>query len=846
MIPKKIKAMFYSDCPITKRPLFSWMKTAGLPLQLLLVMVIVITVCARVIPLEMQKRIINEAITLKNTDLLLIYCLIFVGAVIVASGLKFVITIIQTRIAQKVLVSLRKELYAHILTLPLSYFRKTPPGTLVSALVTEVAPTGELIGMALAVPLINILTFVAFLGYLLWLNWLLTLVAMSVYPFTMFIIPKLQQRSNKANKQRVRTTRELSGIITETITGIHEVHANGSFAIENNKYGAFVEKLFKIRITWNIYKQGAKIVSNFSNNFGPFLILLMGGYLTIHGRIDLGGLMAFLAANEKLFDPWKEIMEFYQVYQDASVRYKQTMEFLDERPEFDAFPTGRPVVKLEGGVTAENLDFTVEGNIRLLKNVDLSLKKGEHLALVGFSGSGKSTLARCLGQMYTPTGGKALIGGADVTTLSKFDVAYNVSVVSQSPYIFNGTIRENLHYSVNAINQSSVEGIEKIEPSLDEEIAILQQCGIFADVLRFGLGSLLNQEDVINFGPKIIRIRDTFREDFADQLGDKVEFFDETKFLKYLTVAENLIFASTDREDYKARSLSGNNEYLDFMGKEGMLAGFYALGANMARECIEKLGAQEADSSFYEMSPIEPEELKAVRSIERKLSRSGMDDLQDEDKKLLLSLVFSFIPGKHHLHSLPEATQFMIIEGRKAFRRMMSAQKDSHFIFYKRSEYLTDQAIMANILFGKLTSSDQEIQETFSQLLIQHLISEDILEEIMDIGLNFQVGSMGDKLSGGQKQKLAIARSFLKPTPVIIMDEATSALDNKSQARIQRLIESRWKGTNTLISVVHRLDIIKDFDKVAVMKSGEIVEVGPYDELMEKKGSLYQLVMGNS
>jgi ABC-type multidrug transport system fused ATPase/permease subunit len=108
------------------------------------------------------------------------------------------------------------------------------------------------------------------------------------------------------------------------------------------------------------------------------------------------------------------------------------------------------------------------------------------------------------------------------------------------------------------------------------------------------------------------------------------------------------------------------------------------------------------------------------------------------------------------------------------------------------------------------------------------------------------VGSMGDRLSGGQKQKLAISRAFLKPAPVIIMDEATSALDNKSQTRIQRLIESRWKGTNTLISVVHRLDIIKDFDKVAVMKSGEIVEVGPYDELMEKKGSLYELVMGNT
>jgi ABC-type bacteriocin/lantibiotic exporter with double-glycine peptidase domain len=841
----KFKAMFRADVPITKRPLFSWVRSAGWPLQMVLVVVIVITVFARVVPLEMQKRIINEAITLKEVHLLIIYCLIFAGSVIVASGLKFVITFIQTRISQKVLAQIRKDLYAHILTLPLSYFRKTPPGTLVSALITEVAPTGELIGMALAVPLINILTFLAFMGYLLWLNWVLALVSMSIYPFTMYIVPKLQQHSNRANKQRVWTTRNLSGVITETITGIHEVHANGSFAIENKKYGAYIDRLFKIRIVWNIYKQATKIVSNFSNNFGPVLILLMGGYLTIQGRLDLGGLMAFLAANEKLFDPWKEMMEFYQVYQDASVRYKQTMEFLDERPEFVAFPENRPVLKLEGSVRADKLDFTVEGNVRLLKGVDLVLKPGEHLALVGFSGSGKSTLAKCLGQMYTPTGGKALIGETDVTTLSKLDVAYNVSVVSQAPYIFNGTIRENLLYSVNAINESPAEGIEKTEPTLDEEIAVLQQCGIFVDVLRFGLGALLSQENVTSMGPKIIRIRDSFRSDFGEQLGEKVEFFDESKYLEYSTVAENLIFASTTKKSFTAARLPDNKEWLEFLGNEGLLTGLYALGAGLVRECVNNLGADEAGADFFDQSPIEADELKSVRKVERKLARSGLDELENEDRQLLLSLVFRFIPGKHGLHQLPEANRFMILEGRKAFRRVMQERSDEQFTFYQRSEYLYDQSIIANILFGKLTTSAPDIQETFSQLLIQHLINEDLLEEIVDIGLNFQVGSMGDKLSGGQKQKLAISRAFLKPTPLIIMDEATSALDNKSQTRIQRLIESRWKGTNTLISVVHRLDIIKDFDKVAVMKSGEIVEVGPYDELMEKKGSLYELVMGN-
>ncbi|MEE4264533.1 MAG: ATP-binding cassette domain-containing protein, partial [Desulfobacteraceae bacterium] len=127
----------------------------------------------------------------------------------------------------------------------------------------------------------------------------------------------------------------------------------------------------------------------------------------------------------------------------------------------------------------------------------------------------------------------------------------------------------------------------------------------------------------------------------------------------------------------------------------------------------------------------------------------------------------------------------------------------------------------------------------------QLLIREDFLEDIIEMGMQYPVGTNGDNLSGGQRQKLAVARIFLKNPPVMIMDEATSGLDNDSQARIQGLLESQWKGKSTLIAVVHRLDIIENYDQVAVMKAGKIVEKGNYTDLMKKKGSLYDLVSGD-
>jgi len=108
--------------------------------------------------------------------------------------------------------------------------------------------------------------------------------------------------------------------------------------------------------------------------------------------------------------------------------------------------------------------------------------------------------------------------------------------------------------------------------------------------------------------------------------------------------------------------------------------------------------------------------------------------------------------------------------------------------------------------------------------------------------MTYQVGTKGDRLSGGQRQKVAIARAFLKAPKILILDEATSALDHKSQTRIQNLLETRWKKKSTVISVVHRLDTIKNYDQVAVMKAGKIMEIGTYDDLLARKGILHELV----
>ena len=837
-------AMATKKTPVVQKSLFSWILASNLKLQGFLVFIILITVFARVVPLEMQKRVVNEAINLRNVDLLLIYCGIYLIAVIAQGAFKLIINYFQARIGQQALADMRKELYHHILTLPLGFFRKTQPGLIVASLITELTTSGTFVGMAIAVPVTNILTLLAFAGYLLWLNPLLALISMSIYPFVLFLVPKLQRRANAENKKRVDATRVLSGKIAESATGIHEIQGNGGFTIENHKFDRMVDKLMQIRVVWTLYSEGIKLLNNFFNNLSPLLIFSIGGYLAMTGRLELGALVAFLSAQEKLYQPWKDLIEFYQVYQDASVTYQRTMEYFNVVPEHELAPEDRKPYDLDGSLNVANLSFAVEGGIQLLQDISFSLKPGEQLGLVGFSGSGKSTLAQCIGQLYKYTGGQIQLGGKEVAELTKKDIVNNVGFVSQTPFIFSGTIEENLMYGCLARSDGNGKRGDGTVPSLDELIAILQQTGIFIDVLRFGLNTILPQDGDPKLVETILRVRTNFQRNFGRELAEYVEFFDETRYLFFSSVIENLTFGTSNRQAYETEHIADNESFVLFLEKAQLTLPLLSLGIRLAEQTIDILGDLPPEDIFFEQSPIAADEVATYRQVLARSKNENLNSIRQQDRTRLLQLALRFTPGIHKMVALPEVLESLILNGRAMFHEKISAEDPGAFTFYENSSYIFSQSILNNIFFGKMKTENPRAQEKINQSIVHLLIEEDFLESIVEIGLQFEVGSKGDKLSGGQRQKLAIARMLLKAPRYMIMDEATSALDNNSQTRIQKLLETHWKGKSTLIAVAHRLDTIKNFDRIAVLKAGKIGEIGPYEELIARKGLLYELEFG--
>lgn len=828
---------------ISQKPFLSWVFERFRGLQFLLFGLILGTIFFRVFPLEMQKRIVNHAIALRKVDVLLIYCGLYMGAVFLAGILKYVINVLQGYIGQKILLDMRSKLYDHILTLPLSFFRKTPPGTVIASLTSELSVVGEFMGGAIAIPVINVLTLLTFAAYMAYLNPLLALLSLSMYPVEVILVPFLQRKFNRLNMERIEVTRSLSNVVNEAISGMHEIHGNASYHFEGGKMARFAVPLFHLRNRMNKVKFLIKFTNNFFQSLGPFFLFLVGGYLTIQGRLDLGALVAFLSAYEKLYDPWKELMDYYQSYQDSKVRYRQVMEAFDAKPEFIlASEEPREPYRLQGHIEVEDLGYVAEGQVRILDQVSLAIEPGEQVAIVGLSGSGKSTLAMVLGQLNGYTSGRVLVDGVELKTLSRLDVSRNIGYVAQYPFIFDGTIMENILYGLLASGHT----LKNSNPVVDrgDVFRVLNQVGLTEDVLKMGLNAHLSVERDREFAQRLIVSRELYYEKHASELAEVVDFFVVNRFQHYSSLIENIVFGHPNEKGLHLWDLSRDPSFRAFLRDIGLIAPLMHLGGELAVQTVTLLRDLREDSFFFEMSPIGIEEFKAYEDVVNRLEESGHDRVAKRDREALVDLALRFVPARHKMAALPHPLEGAILDARKAFITRMTKKDPGAFTFYHPTEYFYSQSILNNLLFGNIKEEQPQTLDRVKESVVEVLRGQGLIEEVMAAGLEFEVGSKGDRLSGGQKQKIAMARALLKNTPILILDEATASLDNTSQAHIQQVLSGELKGRNTLIAVVHRLEMVKGFDGIAVMKAGRIVEMGRYDELIAQKGVFYELARG--
>ncbi|WP_035239851.1 ABC transporter ATP-binding protein [Desulfobacter vibrioformis] len=536
-----------SPCEKTpvQRTLLSWSLEGGLWLQAGLFLASILSACIRIFPIEFQKRIVNEAIRNKDLDLLYIYCAGFLGSVLMGLGLKYGVLFLQSLVGESILSRMRNAFFRHALTLPWSFYIKHSPGAIPSPLINQLGPVGDYLGNAWAVPLTNILTLVLLGGYLAFISPVLALFSLCVYPLALVLLPRIQSLTNQANRERLTLGQELNGKITETFSGIDDIQAHSGYNIEQDAFSSRTYRLRRIRIKWRLSKLGYKAVSNFFINLSPFFIFLAGGSLAVKGSLDMGELVAFLSAQALMFTPWTELMGYIQIQQDAKVQYRKVQSFFDKPPAQRDIPSRKPFEPVKGNIEIKNLGLAYSDNIRVLENISLSINAGEMVALVGRSGSGKSSLMNCLAGKIRQYEGTILVGGNDIKNLNSPDLAPFWGVVSQFPYIFDGSLKQNLLYPVKASGAGQ-------EPNQDDMILAIQQAGLFPDLLLFGLNRVPQPEFYDKAGQELDQMRDMVREGLPRDIRDQIRFFPKNTNPKEFTLLEQILGGKPEAMDATA------------------------------------------------------------------------------------------------------------------------------------------------------------------------------------------------------------------------------------------------------------------------------------------------------
>jgi ABC-type multidrug transport system fused ATPase/permease subunit len=699
----------------------------------------------------------------------------------------------------------------------------------------------------------------------------LGLAAISLYPLQGYIIPKLQRKVNQLAKQRVRTARIVADRIQESAAGIVEIHTNDTVKLQLTDFAGLLGRIYDIR--YEIYKRKffVKFLNNFIGQLTPFFFYSIGGYLVIRGNLSFGALVAVLAAYKDMASPWKELLDFYQQKEATRILYDQIVEQFQPAGLSDsALMLREPdeIPRLQGELSVSNLTLAEDDRTRVIDAVTFSMHLDEHVAIIGPSGSGKNELALLLARLIRPTSGRITIAGRELGEMPLAVVGSRIGYASATPYLFTGSLRDNLllalrHRPVRPAAYSESEarkhareaeearragnidfdshadwvdyaaaGVDNAEELTSRIVELLTRLDFETDVYNFGLRSRFDTGADPELTTRLLEARRALRDRLAtDDIVNLVETYDPERYNTNASVAENLLFGTPIGPVFEFQSLAGNHYVRAVLDKVGLTEDLIEAGRKVAAAMTEMFAGLPPDHEFFDQfSFMSAEELPEYAAILSAADSGGVAGLHREQREKLLALPFRLIAARHRLDILDEAMQHRLLEARHVFRRDLPEDAKGEIEFFDPERYNASASLQDNILFGKIAYGEADASVRVPALISELLNAMALRSTVVDIGLNYEVGTGGSRLSLTQRQRTAIARALLKRPDLLILNEATTALDGHAQTKVGEGIKQDMAGRG-LIWVLHRASLARHFDRVLVMSGGKLQEQGTFAEL---------------
>jgi ATP-binding cassette subfamily B protein/subfamily B ATP-binding cassette protein MsbA len=361
------------------------------------------------------------------------------------------------RVGQSILASLRERIFERLLRLPLGYFDRHPLGDLMSRVTNDVDTLNQLLSQGLTQLLGSFFSLIGIVVAMLVLDWRLALVCFTIIPVMLLVNVYFARRARRA----FRTTRETVGSVTaglqEEIVGIREAQA---FNRTEENIERFRERNAANRAA-NV--QAVAITSAFAptidvlSTLATAVVIGYGGYLVVSGTLTVGLLTAFLIYVQQFFRPIQLASQVYTQAQAALAGSERIYNILDEPPEPPDPPGTLELGSMKGRIEFENVTFAYEPGRPVLSDVDFTIEPGQTVALVGPTGAGKTTIANLIPRFYDVSAGAVRVDGHDVREVKRRSLREKIATVLQEPFLFSGTIAENIGYGKTDATRKEIE-----------------------------------------------------------------------------------------------------------------------------------------------------------------------------------------------------------------------------------------------------------------------------------------------------------------------------------------------------------------------------------------------------
>jgi ATP-binding cassette, subfamily B, multidrug efflux pump len=435
------------------------------------------------------------------------YILMMIGVLVVfrllAWGAQYLRTFRINLVGQSVLYDLRSELYGHIQQLSLRFYDNRPVGKIMSRVTSDVGTINELISGGVTTILVEGFSLIGIIVLMLSINWKMALVAFCITPSFYLIFGKLRNRI-EGNWVNVRkSTSNLNGNLNESING---VRVTQSFSREERNITRFarinqMSRDANIRaIRWDNLMWPAVDLIGVT---GTFLLILFGANEVINERMSIGVILAFISYLWRFWGPVSALSRVYSQVLSAMASAERIFEFLDAKPEVMDKPGALPMPRIQGEVELQDVHFKYEVTSKsALRGINLHVNPGQTVAIVGPTGAGKTTIINLVMRFYDPTEGRVMIDGHVLSDVQLATLRSQISLVLQDPFIFSGTIGDNIRYGRLDATQEQVEDAARAV-HLDEFINKLPEKYDY-EVQERGARLSLGQRQLVSFARALI------------------------------------------------------------------------------------------------------------------------------------------------------------------------------------------------------------------------------------------------------------------------------------------------------------------------------------------------------